>query len=131
MELTNRLLELMDVKTRKSLGKKGVTYEEAEAGAHVKLHREVQNQLHSWCNRMEIKYIFAKQTQRSTLPIGWPDDTLFAKGHVLFIEIKIGKDILSTDQEVMHSELRELGFTVHVCNSYAHAIKTACDFFLI
>ncbi len=102
-----------------------------ELTENLKRLADKENQLHGWCSRNGVKYIYAKPTKKSTLPEGWPDETLFYKGTVLFMELKVGRDILSPIQEIIISELREQGFIVVVAHTYAYAIQQATKHFLL
>jgi hypothetical protein len=129
-ELPDSLKKCMSQEDRKQFGAAGQTYAEAEAGACVKAHKELQNMIRSWCDRYELKYIFAPTRNKSYLPVGWPDITIFGpKGSTLFIELKVNKDVLSREQEITHEQLRELGHAVIVAHTYEFATRTAHAFF--
>lgn len=121
---------LMSAEDRKQFGREAETYNEAESRACVKAHRELQRMIKSWCDRYKLKYILAPTRNKSYLPVGWPDITIFGpNGLTLFCEIKVGKDVLSHEQRDTIAKLRELGHTVLVVGSYEYATRFAYAFF--
>lgn len=129
-DLSDKQKALIDPKDRAQLGREAETYDEAESRACIKAHRELQNMIKSWCDRHKLKYILSPTRNKSTLPVGHPDCTIFGpNGLTLFMELKVGKDDLSSEQERRIAELRELGHTVDVCRTYEYATHTAYSFF--
>lgn len=129
-DLDDKQKALIDPRDRKQFGREAETYTEAESRACVKAHRELQNMIRSWCDRYKLKYIFAPTRSKSSLPVGHPDCTIFGpNGLTLFLEIKVGKDVLSNEQEKTIDELQDLGHEVIVVRSYEYATRTAFAFF--
>jgi VRR-NUC domain len=129
-DLNDKQKALIDPRDRKQFGREAQTYAEAEAGACVKAHKELQRMVQSWCGRYELKCIPAPTRGKSHLPGGWPDLTIFGpNGKTLFMELKVGKDVLSREQEITHEQLRDFGHTVIVAHTYEYATRNAYAFF--
>lgn len=129
-DLNDKQKSLIDPLDRKQFGAAGKTYDEAESGACAKAHKELQTQIMGWCNRHAFKSIFAPTRNKSNLPTGHPDCTIFGPGgRTLFAEIKVGRDVLSTDQEKVISDLDGLGHTVIITHTYEFFVKQATLFF--
>ena len=81
--------------------------------AETKEERAIHTLICQELNRREIPYIHASMSKRSTLPVGWPDFTIFMKTAAWFAEIKTETGKLSKEQVECIGQLKDRGF--HVC----------------
>lgn len=123
---------LMDAKDRKQFGKRALTYDEVEEQAGDRLEKELHDQYFAYLHRNGFTMrciIHAPMYKKSALPPGWPDFTVFYRGHTLFIEFKVGKNTTSTTQDFVISGLREQGFPVFVLYTLEDAQRETKAFF--
>lgn len=86
------------------------------------LHREILD----YCNHQwpRWKVIHARMDQRSTIPVGAQDLTIFKPdGKVLCIECKRKGAKPTIEQQAWHKEMEMLGHKVHVVYSYREFLE--------
>lgn len=132
MELTDRLLKLMEPKDRKLLGKAGRTSDEIQAENEAKSEKELHEQFYAFLSRNGFGptlIIHAAMYKKSQLPIGWPDFSILHKGSIMFLEFKVAKNTTSPAQDIMIRALRDSGFTVFVLYTLEAAQRETKTFF--
>lgn len=121
-QLPDRVLRLIDPADRKPLGKAGLTHDEAQQKAAVRLERELHEQFTNWLKLHRLPYIHAAMCKKSTIRAGWPDFTVVYGRGVCCVEFKAPGGVVSPDQREVISGLLALGTPVLVTESAAEAI---------
>lgn len=117
-EITDALLKLMNPSDRHPLGKAGITFDEAEAKrvrlAESREHAVVMN----WSRKNNLFVIHARTSSRvHDLPAGWPDFTLIHGPKHLLVEMKIGSNKLSPEQQKVKTQIESEGGEVWIKHS--------------
>ncbi len=119
--LPDSFLRCLDPQTRKSLGKAGLTAEEALSKSQAKNERQLQTMIINLLRLKGIEPLWHRTDKKSAATVGWPDIT-FCVEHVRWLcapdceesdkfvsacgwEVKFGKGQLSTEQQQMHVRL--------------------------
>jgi hypothetical protein len=109
---------------RKSLGKAGMTGEEAMASYSAKSEKELQKQIAGILAIRGIRYLNPAMSKKSPLPIGWPDFTIFLPpGRTIFMECKIEGGKLTKEQEAFGTWAKQWGFPHYVVRTLTQAIE--------
>jgi hypothetical protein len=121
--LPDRILTKMSAADRKKLGKAGVTASEGAAKCDHREEIAIHNQIKAFLHRNYIRYLYASPNKRSTLPVGYPDFTIFGSHfRVVFIEVKTAKGKLTKEQLDWQIHLITRGHFHYVVGSYLEAI---------
>lgn len=116
--LPENLLRCMSPEARKPMGKAGMTSDEAtkkqEDQAEKDLHKQVVDYLEQ---HRGIKVGHARMDRKSTYTVGWPDLSFSVNGKACAIELKVGKNDLSTEQYLCISDMQKNGCNVAVARS--------------
>ena len=113
--------KVADQATRRLLGGER-TPEAREKREMDRYHRELQSQIVGLIDRLGFKKDAAPIKGKSHREPGRPDILVIGpNGHVLWLEIKLGDDKLSADQEKYIDGLSRLGHEVHIVSSYQQA----------
>jgi hypothetical protein len=111
----------------------GSTKEERAEKYTARLERELHGQFSGFLHRHKDKIALVHHTnpaKRTRATVGEPDYVIhFMSGQTLFIEIKVGKNKLSPEQEEITDRLREAGYKVLITGDYAEAIRIAQSLF--
>jgi hypothetical protein len=130
MIIPENLLSKMSATDRKQFGKAGRTMPEHIAEYSLKLERDLHNDFSGFLKRHEFDLVIhTSPAKKSPIKLGWPDYTIFKGGKILFIEFKVGANVLSEDQRTVIAQLLTEGFTVRVLYSYTEAVKGTLEFF--
>lgn len=114
MILPESFLRCLSKEDRASLGKAGLTAEEAAARAEIKNHGHFQKLIYNLLRLKGIEPLTAPIGKKSRIKVGWPDITFaiggFSMGDGMIYEahaweLKLGRDELSDDQKRMHIRL--------------------------
>lgn len=121
--IPDNILRLMLEKDRKALGKRGMLAAENIEASELRVEKEEHIEVIQWCNLNSVKFIHAPTWKKSTvLPIGWPDFTFLYGRYFRVVEMKVGKNKLSEDQEIIRKELLEQGTLYDVTSSAVETI---------
>jgi hypothetical protein len=124
------LSKIADPAEKKRLGKAGLTMPEHIAEYSLKLERNLHNDFSGFLKRHEFDLVIhTSPAKKSPIKAGWPDYTIFKGGKILFIEFKVGENVLSEEQETVIAQLLTEGFTVCVLFNYAEAVEATLAFF--
>lgn len=127
--LTDRQRELMTPEGRKELGIEVPS--ESRARLIRRLERDEQNTLAAWLSLREedsvLVFDWSRTDRKTTNRKGMPDFRTYAKGRVLFGEMKVGAGKLSPDQVEMMEKFGRSGTEVQVWHSAAQAIEAIRD----
>jgi len=103
------ILEKMDPKDRPP-GVAGMTPLEVHAKNVAKAEKALQDEVRRYLNLLRVPFINPPMNKKSTLPVGWPDFTVFLpRGVVLLWECKALGGALRPEQAKMRDELQILG----------------------
>lgn len=98
-QITDAMLKRMPAESRKVLGSRVMTSEEAQEAYVIRGEGELQKQISSLLRIRGYPFINPPMRKKSQLPPGWPDYTVFLPfGRVVLIECKVGKNNLDPDQ---------------------------------
>ena len=87
-------------------GKAGMTTEELQAKAVVRLERELHNLCLSLCRQRGIAVGHARMDRKSTYTEGWPDLSMCINGQAVFVELKLpGRDLDPEQVKIRHALL--------------------------
>jgi hypothetical protein len=107
----------------------GSTKEERAEKYTARLERELHGQFSGFLKRHEdfIALVVHSNTAKPTRSTpGTPDYCIhFMSGNSLFIEMKVGGNKLSPEQDEITTRLRNAGFRVLITDSYHEAIEVA------
>ena len=120
--LPDSLLRLMRPADRKSLGVQtaGDARIKFESREEKALQGEVSKFLSFQRAQNRCHYIIPPMHEKSRLPEGWPDLTLFLPcGKVVMIEFKAPTGAIRPAQTAMHGSLLSLGHPVYIVRSVA------------
>lgn len=108
--LSANVLEKMQLKDRKSLGRAGMTQEDCKKAALGKMEKELHAEVMQFINLRGGRFLRARMDRKSRLPIGWPDLTVFfPKGLTVFWELKVNTYTLDYQQAEWQEVLAKLG----------------------
>jgi len=114
----------MDPLDRKNLGKSGMLPSEAAQKQNYREENRMHEQYSGWLRRNGLLYLHASPNKRSTLPVGWPDFTVFGAGaKTLFVEFKTKRGKLSDDQKAVMADLTRFGHVAGVLGCYETAVE--------
>lgn len=119
----------MDPKDRKSLGKAGVTSEEAERKRLARSERELQDQIANYLHYKGIFFVRSRMDKKTTTRKGTPDFIFAARQHVgssdsfviafpTAIEVKVGNNTLTREQEEVRHQMLRNGWRYHVVTTF-------------
>jgi hypothetical protein len=103
--LPDKILRLLSSADRRSLGKAGLTAEEAFDAARVKSERDLQNLIESYLNLRGIVAIRSRMDKKTTTPAGTPDFLLALAGRAVALEAKLPGELLTKDQQAMKDKM--------------------------
>lgn len=126
--LPDHVLKLMSDRDRAELGKAGWLASECLEKAEQRSERASQKTFASWLGLRGIYFIQARSDKRSTIRVGHPDFTIFARGRVLFVEMKSPTGRLSEEQQRCIAELTAEGFPVVIARNALEAILATRQF---
>lgn len=130
--LPERILSKMDATDRKQLGRAGMTMPEHIAEYSTKLERTLHSDYIAFLRRRGFKdhqIIHASMNRKSHLPVGHPDFLITCGGRHLYIEFKVGANVLDPMQEIVIADLIAQGCTVLVLYTYSEAIDATLKYF--
>lgn len=96
---SDRMLQLMSPRDRKSSGKVGKLASECQAVIEAKSEKQVQEQIANWLRLNGIPFHRARMDKKTTGTVGFPDFCFPHKGTFYGIEVKVGANKLSFEQE--------------------------------
>ena len=105
--LPEKILRLLSPADRRSLGKAGLTAEEALQTARIKVERDLQNLIESYFRLRGVFAIRSRMDKKTTTPVGTPDFMLALDGEAIAIEAKLPGEKLTPEQEAMRKTLTE------------------------
>jgi hypothetical protein len=109
-----------------------LTSQEARSKGLRKLEREEQRILVNWLKQQEeqgrLAYDWSATNRRVTCRAGMPDFKIYRGGRVLFGEMKIDRNGLSSAQREMHERLLRSGSEVEIWVSADSAIRRIKNF---
>lgn len=121
--LPDHILKLMKPEDRATLGKEGRTAAEVMAEAEERYEEDIHRGIIAELNRREFPYLRSSMKKRSTLPIGWPDFTIFLPGGKTWLcEVKAGNGQPRPEQKEKLYTLQKLGHRVSIPRSLAEFI---------
>lgn len=117
--LAPNLLRRMDKAERDALGKNGLLPEERQAKMDVKLEKELQNYIVSYCARNDWIFFRQRMDRKATSTLGQPDFIIFpGDNKTLLIECKTASGRISDVQAQLFHRFEKRGYTVHLVRSY-------------
>lgn len=117
--LAPNLLRRMDKCERDALGRNGLLPEERQAKIDVKLEKELQNYIVSYCVRNDWLYLRQRMDRKATSTIGQPDFIIFPGANkTLLVECKTASGRLSDAQAALFQKFEQRGYKVHLVRSY-------------
>lgn len=117
--LAPNLLRRMDKAQRTALGKNGLLPEERQAKMDVRLEKDLQNYIVSYCVRNDWLYFRQRMDRKATSTLGQPDFIIFpGDNKTLLIECKTASGRLSEAQEALFQKFEKRGYKVHLVRSY-------------
>jgi hypothetical protein len=126
--IPGNISKLMAPEDRQALGIR--TPEERMIKAESELERDLHHQFSGWLRRNGFSdFYHADPARRSTIQTGLPDFGIFRDSRIVFIEIKVGKNTLSDEQEVVFQRMGQQGNIILVCHSYEQCVKAVTGFF--
>jgi hypothetical protein len=118
--------KIADPVEKKRLGKTAL---EKLATNDRKAERQLQGEVVNFCQNKKLEVGWSNPTRKSTYTKGWPDLTIVGWGKVLFLELKVGTNVLSDDQLYRVGKLEAAGANVQVVYDYKSALKAIVDYF--
>lgn len=115
--LPDNVLRRLDPSVRKSLGKAGVTAQEAQDKLGEKLERDLQRQIASMLTLHGIEFCSPRMDRRTRIKKSWPDFTFAVNGMACAFEAKRPGEKATQDQSEMHDRMRKNGWRVVVVTS--------------
>jgi hypothetical protein len=103
--LPEKVLRLLSPADRRSLGKAGLTADEALQAARVKSERDLQNLIETYFNLRGVVAIRSRMDKATTTPKGTPDFMLALRGRAVVIEAKLPGEELTPEQEAMKARM--------------------------
>lgn len=98
-QLSDNMIRRMPPESRKALGSRVMTSEEAQEAFVIRSEGDLQKQISSLLRIRGVPFINPPMRKKSQLPPGWPDYTIFLPfGRVVMLECKVGKNDLDPDQ---------------------------------
>lgn len=122
--LPNHLLKLVPPEIRATMGKAGMTAEEAEAACVAKNEKHMHEQFTRWLefHRNDIYWDHARMDKATSNRVGHPDFVIQRGGKALNIELKMPGGKLRNNQKEVHEWLASAGAVVYTCYSAQEAI---------
>lgn len=128
MSLPNNILKCMVPADRKSLGKSGLTIEEADAKGQKRAERELHETFGQWLRLHGLSSRHDRMDRKTNCAPGWPDFDVPYGGKACLIEFKAEGGLLSEVQRACHLHLKEFNKTdVLVTAKVAEAIAYFCE----
>ena len=123
--LPENVLRRMCPADRKALGKAGVTASEAVELHEQRAERVLQQQIESCLLRLNVFHMRAPMHKANSLPVGWPDFTVFLRNGVsLLVEVKTETGAIRPDQLELHAKFKQqTGREVALVRSYDQFVK--------
>ncbi len=109
---------LMTAQDLKAVG--GETYEDACKRGDAKLERDLQHKCEQYLQLHQVVYLHLSPRAREKE--GWPDLVFMFNRIPYAIELKTATGKLTTAQEELLEQMREQGWMVAVCRSFADFI---------
>ena len=120
--LPDNILRRMPDAQRKRLGKRGQTLKEAIEKQEVKAERDLHKQIVSYLEQHHgIKVGHARMDRKSTFTVGWPDLTFAIQGKACALELKVGTNVLESEQRECLAKMVADGWSVAVVYSLEEA----------
>lgn len=121
-------INLMSPEDRKKFGVH--TNAEHQASNDLTTEREIHNQFRSWLSLKGFPVFYhSDPVRRPTIAAGLPDFGVFRDSRIIFIEMKVGKNTLSGEQEAVFQRMGSDGNIILVCHSYDEARRAVAAFF--
>jgi hypothetical protein len=125
--LPDNILKRMNKLDRAKLGKAGVLASEANAIQLAKREKDVHREISQWLNLHDIFFFHSRTDRRATTQNGTPDYAFLwefeQSGNLakhltgVAIEVKVGGNKLSDEQEKVMWRMRDNGWIYYVCDS--------------
>lgn len=128
--LPDRVLDKIDARERKPLGRAGRTSAEARAGAADKSEKAAQATFWNFTQLKGITVDPSAMHKKTTRRKGMADFPCYYKGRVLFLEFKQPGGKLSAAQEEFRDEIESQGFPYRIAYSASQAIEFAIEHLL-
>lgn len=103
--LPDKILRLLSPADRRSLGKAGLTAEEAVLAGRIKAERDLQNLIETYFNLRGIVAIRSRMDKATRTPVGTPDFLLALRGRAVALEAKLPGESLSAEQGTMKDRM--------------------------
>jgi hypothetical protein len=117
--LPDKVLRLLSPADRRSLGKAGLTAEEAVLAGRIKAEKDLQNLMESYFNLRGIVAIRSRMDKATRTKTGTPDFLLAIRGRAIAVEAKLpGKD-LEEDQQSMKAKMMAAPNNWHWVTAYS------------
>jgi hypothetical protein len=113
--LTEAQLRLIPEADRKPLGKLGLTKAEALRQETFKLERKIHDEFSGFCQRNQITIWHSNPVRKSSIRPGLPDFLCWKSGRAIAIEFKVAPNKLTTEQEIVFTELKANKNPAYVC----------------
>lgn len=120
--LPNSILTKMSAKDRATLGRAGMTAEEAEAAYVAKNEADLQKQIIAMLNRNGIHVICSRTGKRTTTAAGTPDLLFSVNGASVAWELKVKGNKPSKEQIDTMRDMAANGWKCSVLYSYDDAL---------
>lgn len=120
--LPENILKHMSKADRAKLGKAGVLASEATEKFSAKREKDVQRDICNWLRQRDIFYFWSRTDRKTTTIKGTPDFAFLwpvedGKGDPTAVEVKIGKNALSDEQQRVRWLMEKEGWNYLVVNS--------------
>lgn len=83
----------------------------------------IQDAFCAYLRKRDVPFVQARRDKKSTIQVGWPDFTVFLPSHVLLIEMKTDKGVVSPEQKQCHEHLARNGYRVWLCTSVDQCVR--------
>jgi hypothetical protein len=107
--LPNSFLRCMSPEDRASLGKADQTFEGACEKGELKSEKELQRLIANWLTINEIYFVRQRMDKKSNLREGTPDFLVCFKGQFIALEVKVGGNHPTPEQERELQAVRDSG----------------------
>lgn len=121
MTIPDNILRRLSPATRKTLGKAGMTSEEAMASFAARSEKELQQQIANLLSLRGIWFCRSRMDKATTQQKGVPDFLFALRGVATAFEVKHGKGKLRPEQEATHAVMEHSGWRVHTVRTLDEA----------
>ncbi len=136
--LPENILRRMEPKERAKLGKAGKTAEECSEIVLAKREKDVQKHISNWLRQKDIFFFWSRTDRRTTTQPGTPDFAFICFRHRMSsdapskmmpcaVEVKVGGNKLSPEQEKVRKQMVENGWNYFVVDSLGLLITQIND----